>query len=109
MPVHPQVQTMLDTLAALGLPPIDELDVPAAREGMAAMRAARPAPPPEPVASEDVAIPRPDGSTLPARRYTPEHASGGIVVYYHGGGWVIGTLDDYDATCRRMARVSGCE
>ena len=34
-------------------------------------------------------------------------AAAGTVVYFHGGGWVIGTLDDWDAVCRALAVASG--
>lgn len=56
---------------------------------------------------EDLAINLP-GRTLQARLYVPAGASGapGLTVYFHGGGWVIGTLDTHDNTCRALARAS---
>lgn len=58
--------------------------------------------PVEPVATRDLTIP--DG--LAARLYTPEGAvlGGGLLVYYHGGGWVVGSLDSHDNVCRFLAR-----
>ncbi len=44
---------------------------------------------------------------IPARLYEPKNASRSLIMYFHGGGWVIGTLDSYDAVCRRAARESG--
>lgn len=57
---------------------------------------------------QDLEIPL-DGRTLSARLYVPEAAAElpPLVVYLHGGGWVLGTLDTHDATCRALARASG--
>jgi acetyl esterase len=79
--------------------PLDEL--------RAASVAAAPAMfgPPDAVASvEDV-----DAGGVPARVYRP-HAAGrpGALVYFHGGGWVVGDLDTHDPLCRTLAARSGC-
>ncbi|HEX4182187.1 MAG TPA: alpha/beta hydrolase [Caulobacteraceae bacterium] len=42
-----------------------------------------------------------------ARLYTPDTAGGGLVVYFHGGGWVAGSLTTHDGVCRRLALASG--
>ncbi|MGO9488486.1 MAG: alpha/beta hydrolase [Solirubrobacteraceae bacterium] len=48
---------------------------------------------------------------LRARLYVPDEAVGAppgpLVVYYHGGGWVVGDLDTHDQPCRLLARASG--
>ena len=66
------------------------------------------APPPEVARVEDLVLPLP-GRDIPARLYVPAGAdeTPPLVVFYHGGGWVIGTLDTHDATCRQLARESG--
>lgn len=56
---------------------------------------------------EDIAIPGRSGS-IPARLYAPDLSPKGLVVYIHGGGWVIGRLADYDSAIRVMAVRSGC-
>ncbi|WP_220186923.1 alpha/beta hydrolase, partial [Pseudonocardia pini] len=50
------------------------------------------------------------GGTVPVRRYRalPGPVSG-VVVYLHGGGWVLGGLDEADLLCRSLALHSGCE
>lgn len=61
---------------------------------------------PEPgVATKDVTIQGPGGA-IPARVYKPEGASGPlpVVLYFHGGGWVIADLDTYDASPRALAK-----
>ncbi len=65
--------------------------------------------PPIPMARvEDLEMPEPAG-TIPARLYVPEGggpAARPLLVYYHGGGWVIGDLDTHDGVCRFLAANS---
>src|SRR3954470_9053901 len=44
---------------------------------------------------------------LPARLYIPHDETGALLVYFHGGGWVVGNLDTHDAPCRALATASG--
>lgn len=108
MPLDPQIQAVLDQFRAAGIPPSHRLTVPEARATMLARAASVPGEP-EPVARiEDRAIPGPAGF-LPIRIYTP--ADGGrrpLLVYFHGGGWVQGTLDTHDRICRSLANAAGC-
>lgn len=46
-------------------------------------------------------------SDIGARLYTPEPASAGLMVYFHGGGWVAGSLTTHDGVCRRLALAAG--
>jgi len=64
--------------------------------------------PPAVASLRDLEIPL-DGRTIAARFYLPEGAGEAppLLVYYHGGGWVVGTLDTHDGTCRALARASG--
>lgn len=56
----------------------------------------------------DLAIPGPDGE-IPIRCYRPDaEEPRGVLVYYHGGGWVLGTLDSIDGVCRELADRAGC-
>src|SRR5690606_19779561 len=60
---------------------------------------------------EDRKIPGPGGD-IPVRIYTPVAAGGDalpVLVYFHGGGWVIGDLDTHDALCRSFANEAGCK
>lgn len=62
---------------------------------------------PEPVESiEDRTIPGPTGD-IPVRLYRPTEPTGAIVIWYHGGGWVIGDLQTADPTARKLANRSG--
>jgi len=53
----------------------------------------------------DMSAPGPRGP-VPLRLYRPDGATG-IVVAFHGGGWMMGNLDTFDATCRYLASLSG--
>src|SRR3954454_6710555 len=67
--------------------------------------------PPRPMARvESLRIPGPGGE-MPARLYVALGAPQPpqpMLVYYHGGGWVIGDLDTHDSACRFLAEHSGC-
>ena len=97
---------LIATLAAAGLPPVHELSPeqaraageehgravrPGARDGAHRGRRARTA----------------DGGRSP-RVLVPRERARGVIVYYHGGGWVIGDLDQFDALARRLADRTGC-
>ena len=91
MTLHPQAQGFLDAMAAEAPPPLYELTPEQAR-GVPAALAELIGPGPEVETVRDIAIPGPAGD-IPARVYEPSADPPGTVVYYHGGGWVIGTLD----------------
>ena len=61
-------------------------------------------------ATEEGTLPGPTGP-LSFRSYTPIAASGPRLpglIYFHGGGFVLGNLDTHDSTCRILANASGC-
>ena len=106
MPVDPQVQTLLQQLAALNGPPLHQVSVEQTRMMYKAMRTGRV--PKEMYKVEDRTIPGPAGE-IPVRIYTPEgEGQHPVLVYYHGGGWVIGDLDTHDAVCRELANQGHC-
>ncbi len=104
--LDPQVQALLAMFSAA--PAVDYASVtPQALRAINDLPMAFGAPP-EVARVEDVTLPLP-GRSIAARLYVPEGAgeTPPLVVYYHGGGWVMGTLDTHDATCRLLARESG--
>ncbi|MBA2288517.1 MAG: alpha/beta hydrolase [Ktedonobacteraceae bacterium] len=107
MPVDPQVQVFLDTLAAIGAPPLHEQSVNEARQAIAALD--RMGDTPEHIHSiENRSIPGPAG-TIPIRIYSPEgQGPFPILVFFHGGGWVICDLDTHDPACRILANAAHC-
>jgi acetyl esterase len=107
MTLDPQCQALLDQLKAANAPAFHTLTPAQAREAIEQLFK-MPGEPEKVSKVETRAIPGPAGD-LPARVYTPEGKGPlGVLVYLHGGGWVIGSLDAYDATCRGLANASGC-
>lgn len=88
-----------------GLDAFDKMSAVEAREVMGKMRVPLE---PEPTHEvRDIAIPGPLGD-IPARLYRPSAATDlPVLVWYHGGGWVIGDLDGSDPTCRAIANAAG--
>jgi acetyl esterase len=97
--LHPKARALVDQMAAM--PPLSTLTPVQARGGPVPLPAA-----PEAVASVTArAIPGPAGP-MAIRIYRPKDALRTALVYYHGGGWVVGSLDGADGTCRALANRS---
>ena len=106
MPIDPHVQALLDAQAAAGDPPLNTMTVAAARA--AAQPPASAALPDAVAAVDSLRIPGPDG-LIPARLYRPEGLGPWpVLVYFHGGGFVLGHLDTYDPWCRHVANRVPC-
>lgn len=127
MPIDDQIKQILDQFEQFGIPPIPELSPENARnlptlknavEEMVAQSALTRAmtlvkPMPEPVGRiQHIRIPVPAGEVL-ARVYTPttvpeNSAPYPVVVYFHGGGWVIANLDVYEPSARSLCNAAEC-
>ena len=105
--VHPQAQQILDAKAAAGVPPLWELTPGEARAVVDANASVIGAGP-DVASVRDIVIPSRAGG-IKARVYSPTADAPGVIVYYHGGGWVVGSLDGWDASCRALAVASGCD
>jgi acetyl esterase len=107
VPVNPQAQVLLDQLAATGGPSLQEMTPEEARQAYRML--AQLSPGEEIHHVDDRLVPTADGD-VPVRVYTPAAAVGApapLLVWFHGGGWVIGGLDTADSTCRALANRSG--
>jgi acetyl esterase len=105
--LDPNVRLLLEAINAQGGPPLESLSPVEARKlAVDSMEPVRGTP--ESVRSvEDLRIPGPAGE-IPIRVYTPESAAARAgLVYFHGGGWVIGNLETHDVPCRAIARRAG--
>jgi len=110
MPLDPAAKNLLDLLAAAGRPKVWQVGAVEGREGLRKLAQAADA--------KDVPIGRIDNGTWPGpagalayRSYAPIEAAGEplpALVYFHGGGFVIGDLDTHDGLCRLFANASGC-
>lgn len=109
MPVtlDPDAAAVFKAFQEAGRPPYETLTPKEAREFYLAGRPVTNPEPPELKSVEPLAIPAPHGS-IPARVYTPKtlRQAGALapcLVFFHGGGWVIGDLDSHDVVCRILA------
>jgi len=57
---------------------------------------------------QDVRIPVRDGNTIGARLYAPSNAALPVLLYFHGGGFTIGSVATHDALCRRLSHLAQC-
>jgi len=99
-------KAMMEQIAALGAPPLHELSPELARERSRAMVAAA-GPAPRMARVEDHVVAA-FGGSFPVRVLVPEQPARGVIVYYHGGGWVIGDLYTHDGICRSLVNAAGC-
>ena len=100
MPLHPQAQAVADFYAAMRTTPFEELSPTEAR----ALYSAGQVPSTEVVHEiRDV-----QAGSIPCRLYRPSaQTDPGLLVFFHGGGWVIGDLNSHDGVCRSLANKSG--
>ena len=109
--LHPQVQALLDLMKERGVPPTHTLTPTAARTAYRERRTFTQPDPPEIGLLHDLLAEGPHG-TIPLRVYRPlgshEQAVLPVLVYFHGGGWVIGDLDTHDTLCRELSNGAGC-
>ena len=105
MPLDPQVEGLLNQMAELGAPPLHQQSVEEARatsEGMVALAGEKA----EVGSVRDIKIPV-DDAEIAARVYTPEgEGPHPAVVFFHGGGWVICSLDTHDNLARDICRAA---
>jgi acetyl esterase len=105
--LDPKVRILLEITDALAPPPIESLSVAEARRIRAEGFRKQGGPPAVLGRVEELLIPGPAGP-IPARAYAIE--AGGLrtgLVYFHGGGFVIGDLETHDSLCRALAKDSG--
>jgi len=97
MPLDPQVQSLLNAMTAQGMQPFDQMTVPQAREAAFAFISLEGEP--EDVAEvRTVTVPDTEVTVLVSR---PDAAGPlPLVVYFHGGGWLIGNCEVADRPCR---------
>jgi acetyl esterase len=105
--LDPELKCMLDMLGTTAFAGFSAMTPDGARRWMREFSAKTP-PGPELPKVEDKTIPGPDGP-IPARIYTPEgEGPFPLIVWFHGGGWVVGSIDDADPFVRRLVEASDC-
>jgi acetyl esterase len=111
MLLHPQAQALLRLLEEKGVPPTHTLSPGQARRMYLERRGFSQPEPPAVAETRELSIPGPAG-TIAARLFRPLGSAPGdrlpALVFFHGGGWVIGDLDTHDTLCRELANGAGC-
>ena len=97
---------LLAQIAGTRARPLHEMTPAEARGQLAALRG-QAGPGPEMARVRDARV-RAAGGTFPVRVLVPGDRPRGVIVYYHGGGWVVGGIDDSDLLGRELARRTGC-
>lgn len=109
MTFDPDSGALVARLRELKLPRYETLSPEEARAAMATSRKAAAVEPPDVFQTQDFEIPV-DSHARKARLYRPITSAAALplLVFFHGGGWVLGDLDSHDILCRRLANSSGC-
>jgi len=95
-------------MARAGHPPLHTLAPAAAKlayeKGAGVLEVAKPAL----ARVQDLSIPARDGHALPARLYAPSHDALPLLLYFHGGGFTVGSIATHDTLCRVLSERAGC-
>ena len=108
MPLDPKVKEFLDLMQAMNLPPLQTFPAEVARRGVLQEFERNPWPK-TPVAHTEDRLIEGHGGPLPIRIYTPQGTGPfPILMYFHGGGWVICNIETHDAVCRDLCAGASC-
>lgn len=103
MPLHPFITAMIDQMKDM---PALSAGTPAEGRALVAAGRDRLLQGPEPALRRDLTVPGRDGD-IPLRLLLPKGAPQGVILFIHGGGWVLGALDDYDTYMSALADRAG--
>ncbi len=113
--LRPHVRTLLERIGRRTRPPMESLPADLAREAYALGSEVLEIRPPELARVEELRIPTRDARSIPGRLYIPLRGAGQdatvplpVLVFYHGGGFVVGSVATHDTLCRALCAGSGC-
>jgi acetyl esterase len=98
--IHPELRPIVEAMLALPGPPPEDVPVEQARAAHAAETEQLAGRGPDVAHVEDGVV-----AGIPVRTYAPDGAHG-TIAYFHGGGWMLGTLESVDAVCRALANAA---
>src|SRR4051794_13776176 len=98
---------MLEQFASAGGKPLHE-GTPQDARALGAAFAEMAGPAPRMRRVDDLTVTADDGYAIPIRVLVPPQAARGVIVYLHGGGWVIGAIDEFDTMARKLAERTSC-
>lgn len=104
----PAMRLLVERMAQAPYPPMHTLTAQQAKQAYASSIGVLDVPKPELARVEDIEIPARDGHPLPARLYAPSMDAGlPVLLYTHGGGFTIGSIESHDTLCRVLSATSG--
>ena len=104
----PAMRDILRRMAKAGRPPLHTLAPAQARAAYEAGSGVLEIPKPVLTRVEDFSIPTRDGHAMRARLYAPSAETLPVLLYFHGGGFTIGSLETHDILCRQLSHLAGC-
>lgn len=102
------MQAVLQRMGRARRTPLHAMTAPAARAAYAAGADVLEVPRAPLQRVEDFTVPARDGAHLPLRLYAPSTGVLPLLLYFHGGGFTVGSIATHDILCRELARLSGC-
>ena len=102
------MRDMISRMGRAGHPAFHTLTATQARAAYEAGAGVLEIPKPALARVEDFGIPARDGHALPARLYAPSAEVLPVLLYFHGGGFTIGSIATHDILCRQLSHLAGC-
>lgn len=104
----PRMASVIERMARAGRPPLNALAPAEARAAYEKGADVLEVPKPQLARIENFTLPARDGHALPARLYAPSHAVLPVLLFFHGGGFTVGSIGTHDILCRVLSEKSGC-
>ena len=104
----PAMRDVLGRMERANRPPFHTLTPDLARAAYEAGSGVLELPKPVLALVRDFGIPVRDGHCVPARLYAPSAEKLPVLLYFHGGGFTIGSIDTHDGLCRQLSHLAGC-
>ncbi|MET0543326.1 MAG: alpha/beta hydrolase [Variovorax sp.] len=99
---------VVERMARAGKPPLDAMTADEAKAAYEKGAGVLEVPKPALERVEDFTVPARDGYSIPVRLYAPSRAVLPVLVFFHGGGFTVGSIRTHDTLCRVLSRDSGC-
>lgn len=104
----PKMASVIERMARAGRPPLNALTPAEARAAYEKGAGVLEVPKPQLARVEDFSVPARDGYALPVRLYAPSSEALPLLLFFHGGGFTVGSIATHDILCRVLSQQSGC-
>ena len=103
-----KMASVVERMARAGRPPLHQLTPDEAKAAYEKGAGVLEVPKPQLARVEDFTVPARDGHALPVRLYAPSHEVLPWLLFFHGGGFTVGSIATHDTLCRVLSQRSGC-